>query len=421
MRIRTLASALAAVLAVMAYNVALAAAETKGSTAGKPPATAAPVKPADQAPKTAAEQTKPTAQAPASEEAKAPPFDQAATLEKFWKAPNDAVVATVNGEKITKGELMKALWDWNAPAVLDELITDRIILQAAQSAGVKVSPKEVEDKIRQQLGMMMGPGESNWRDTLRRINMTEARARERVGVSLAAEQAVKKDITVTEAQFAEWVKARHILVRINQQEADKNKADADAKAKAEKVLADLKAGRRFEDLAREVSDDTSNKEQGGDLGWFKRGRMVKEFDDAVFGTGDKPGMKAGEISAAPVKTMFGYHIIKCEKLGKEASGEDKEALRNKILEDTVPMQMRDWFNKVRSSAKTENLLNPPLPPMAGMGPPAPPKPAEAKKPEPTKPAEAKKPESAKPATTAPAAKDASKSAAPAPSGLAEKK
>jgi len=79
-----------------------------------------------------------------------------------------------------------------------------------------------------------------------------------------------------------------------------------SKAKAEEVLAKLRAGGDFAALAKEHSGDPSNKDRGGDLGWFGRGMMVKPFEDAAF------ALKPGELSGI-VETQFGYHIIKLEE------------------------------------------------------------------------------------------------------------
>jgi parvulin-like peptidyl-prolyl isomerase len=80
-------------------------------------------------------------------------------------------------------------------------------------------------------------------------------------------------------------------------------ADAAAKKKAEDLLAQLSKGADFETLARGNSDDPGSGSKGGDLGWFRGGQMVPEFDK------DVKALKAGQMSGL-VKTKFGYHIIK---------------------------------------------------------------------------------------------------------------
>jgi peptidyl-prolyl cis-trans isomerase D len=101
----------------------------------------------------------------------------------------------------------------------------------------------------------------------------------------------------------EEVHARHILISVPAGASDKEKAAA--KAKAEDVMKQAQAkGADFVKLAAKYSDDTSNKLEGGDLGTFGRGQMVKPFEDAVF------AMKPGQISI--VETHFGFHIVKLE-------------------------------------------------------------------------------------------------------------
>ncbi len=96
----------------------------------------------------------------------------------------------------------------------------------------------------------------------------------------------------------EQVRARHILVA---------GAEAESKAKAEKILADLKAGGDFAKLAKEHSADKSNADSGGELGFFTRGKMVPEFETAAFALA-----KVGELSGV-VETKFGFHIIQLQE------------------------------------------------------------------------------------------------------------
>lgn len=88
------------------------------------------------------------------------------------------------------------------------------------------------------------------------------------------------------------IEARHILL----------KTEDEAKA----IIGQLKAGADFAALAKEKSIDPSAKQNGGDLGWFTKDTMVKEFADAAF------AMKKGELSQAPVKSQFGFHVIEVQ-------------------------------------------------------------------------------------------------------------
>jgi len=99
----------------------------------------------------------------------------------------------------------------------------------------------------------------------------------------------------------EQVQASHILFKLNP--GSDPAAEQEVKFKAEQVLKIAEEGGDFAELAKKYSEDPGSKANGGDLGWFGRGRMVKEFEQAVFGA--KPGDILG-----PVKSQFGYHIIK---------------------------------------------------------------------------------------------------------------
>lgn len=96
---------------------------------------------------------------------------------------------------------------------------------------------------------------------------------------------------------AEQIRASHILLKTE------GKSDAEVRAKAEQVLKEVTAGGDFAALAKKYSEDESNAQEGGDLDYFSRGRMVAEFENAAF------ALAPGEISPL-VKTQFGYHIIK---------------------------------------------------------------------------------------------------------------
>ena len=141
----------------------------------------------------------------------------------------------------------------------------------------------------------------------------------------------------------EQVRASHILLKTEGKDdaAVKGQAEKDdvaVKAKAEEVLKQAKSGADFAELAKKYSEDDSNAKQGGDLDYFARGRMVPEFDQAVF------AMEPGQISDL-VKTQYGYHIIKLV---------DKKPSVTRPLAD-VRTQITDQLGYERAQAQAANL------------------------------------------------------------------
>jgi peptidyl-prolyl cis-trans isomerase D len=130
----------------------------------------------------------------------------------------------------------------------------------------------------------------------------------------------------------EQVRASHILLKTE------GKEDAAVKAKAEELAKQAKGGADFAELAKKYSEDEASAKNGGDLDYFGRGRMVPEFDAAVF------AMEPGQVSD-PIKTQFGYHIIKLV---------DKKPATSRSLAD-VRQQLNDQLVSERAQAQAADL------------------------------------------------------------------
>lgn len=132
------------------------------------------------------------------------------------------------------------------------------------------------------------------------------------------------------------VHARHILVKTEEEAKD--------------LVKQLKAGADFNELAKK-SSDSSNAHSGGDLGYFSRGQMVKSFEDAAF------ALEPGQVSD-PVKSEFGWHVIKVEdKRNRPVPTFDE--VKDQIMASLVQTQLKDTVQKLRSSASID-ILDPEL-------------------------------------------------------------
>ena len=216
---------------------------------------------------------------------------------------------------------------------LTRLIRTAVLEQAAEDEEVTVTDGDVDEQLAQfaeqvggreeldQQAAQNGVAPQDLRDFVRAIALERA-----LGEHLVEDEEVPDEqvAQLYQQNIAEYdkVRSRHILV------ADE--------AVARKALADVQADRsRFEALAAELSTDTSNKDQGGDLGLAPRGQFVPEFEEAIFG--------AAEGDVVLVQTQFGWHVI--EVLERQTT----------TLEQAAP-ELRQGLLAEQSGERVEELL-----------------------------------------------------------------
>jgi peptidyl-prolyl cis-trans isomerase SurA len=217
--------------------------------------------------------------------------------------------------------------------ILDQMIQSEILVQQAErDTTVKVTDQEVEDEVERNVQEVRRnyPNDSTFYAQLRlagfgtveewRRFLTEQQRRKDLSQRLLQNLQQKgklKPISPTDAQMrAFWeerraaqpkrpatVSFRQIVVA----PAPDSAARARGRQKADSILTALRAGADFGAAARRFSDDSSTRESGGELGWFRKGSMVKPFEDVAF------RLRPGEISD-PVETGFGFHIIQVERV-----------------------------------------------------------------------------------------------------------
>jgi len=170
--------------------------------------------------------------------------------------------------------------------VLDSMIDQVLIEQAAQVQKVVVTDAEVEAELQDNINI--AGGKDKLQTQLDADHMTLDDYRARLHSALIANK-MRDIVTANVGMTADQVHARHILVS--------------SEATANDVLAKLKAGQDFATLASQYSQDTSTRDTGGDLGWFAKGELLEPtVEDAAF------ALNVNQVSA-PVKSKLGYHII----------------------------------------------------------------------------------------------------------------
>src|SRR3989339_1185009 len=304
----------------------------------------------------------------------------------------DKTVAVVNGEHILLSEYKKVVdpileqYKQTPKAdlsdekikelkskVLDQMIDDRLLLQEAKKQKITVSKREVEEGVKQvktrfkdedeykkeliKEGLSEEKFYKRIEDQLKQIKLIDAQVKSKLAIP--SSESVKKlfdnvktiadgkelvDVSTEDAKdietlaklikrkYSELARVRHILIRSGKD--DSMTQQTAAKKKIEEMQAKLKAGEDFSELAKGYSQDTGSAENGGDLGYFAKGDMVKEFEDVAF------ALPVGETSGI-VKTEFGYHIIQSE---------EKKAAR-KIVFDDIKNDLSDYLRQKEAEKK----------------------------------------------------------------------
>lgn len=233
--------------------------------------------------------------------------------------------------------------------IINQLITQNLLLQIAAKSNITAD----EEVVNQQFEAVKQQRPDLATDRLKGLIQAD------FVIQKLLQQEVVSKVTVTDEETQEFydgrkdqfnepeqVQASHILVMVKS-EATQEEKDA-AREKIEAILAQVKAGEDFAELAKEHSDCPS-KEKGGDLGFFAQGQMVKPFEDAAFALSD------GEISDV-VETQYGYHLIKVTGRKSQRQipfDEVKDQIEQSLLKQKTDTEVNNWITELRADATIE--------------------------------------------------------------------
>lgn len=264
-------------------------------------------------------------------------------------AGNSEVVASVNGEKITKNELYELMVKQNGQQTLDLMITQKIIELEAEKQNIEVTDKDIQKEMEKYYEYY--GGKDQFLAALEASGFSLGDIEEDSALTVKVNKLLEPQISITDEEIKKYfeenkdmfaqekqVKASHILVETEEA--------------AQEVVEKIADGEDFAELAKKYSTDAMTKENGGDLGFFTSGQMTEEFEEAAF------AMKVGEISA-PVKTEYGYHIIKVAEVkeAQEATFEgSKTEVRDILFAQKSQEKYDSWILELRQEYKIENFL-----------------------------------------------------------------
>lgn len=287
------------------------------------------------------------------------------------KQPSKTEVAVVNGSVITQAEfdgemtrvrerflrkgrpLSDSQLSQVKKDVLENLISIELLYQETQKRGIQVD----EATVNEQLSTLKKrfPSEAEFESAMRKMNLSEPAIKSQFKREMAIQQLIDEQFTqkaaVSEDEIKtfyesrldsfkqpEQVRARHILMKVDPQADESQRAEA--RKKLEMIQQKLQKGEDFEALAKEYSEGPSNA-KGGDLGYFGRGQMAKPFEEAAF------ALRSGEVSDI-VETKFGYHLIEVIDRKpetpvalKDVRGRIEQYLKQQKVQENVRMYVED--------------------------------------------------------------------------------
>ena len=280
----------------------------------------------------------------------------------------DEVLVRVNGEDVTRSELdfflnmvpPEAAQMMGEEMILDQLITQRLVLQEAREAGVSFTQEQVDQMYADSM-MQAGVGEGEFRQLLAQMGLEEEDFKKYLEEQMIMDEFLENEIfnqiDISEEDARELydenpgqfmsANAKHILICHEENEqCEEDRTREEAEELINSLYDDANID-NFEELAMEHSDDHGSSVQGGDLGEFGRGAMIPEFDQVVF-----ERLSPGEISE-PFETQFGFHIVYLVERFGENFEEVKDNVENILRQQQSDEVVDIYLQQLRERAEIE--------------------------------------------------------------------
>lgn len=254
------------------------------------------------------------------------------------------LVATINGQKITVGDLLTKLRRNRGPSVLVEMMDTRLVLAAAAQQGLEVDDDEM--RVRLQRAISEVGSEADFEARLDTMKITREKFMERLRVDLLLDKLTRAEMRIHEQEVKDFYREHRREFR----RGERVKARMmlfDSREDADTVHEALQQpGSDFAGLARALSTDPATKDRGGDMGYFERADYAGEISDVAF------ALEVGQLSAV-FEAPDGYCILKVEdrkRADTQPLSEVAEEIRARIMVAKLPSARGEWILKVRQAA-----------------------------------------------------------------------
>ncbi len=307
----------------------------------------------------------------------------AATGSYIWASQN-AYAAKVNGEVIPTTEYLSIVerakkqyagqmgMDFNSEQgrtmleslqknIMNSLVDMTLMKQKAKEMNLSVTPDEYEARHKEFLRSRYQGNAQALEEDLKKNRITKAEFEKQFRDQILLQKLYQKvitDIKISDKDLEEFynknkdkfvvpeqINAKHILIKADEGNAAEVKK---ARATIDGLLAQVKGGANFEELAKKHSQDDGSKPSGGDLGNFTKGQMVPQFEEAAW------KLKPGEVTPTPIQTKFGWHIIKRGPTtpgGTRKLEEVKDMIKAQIQQDKERTTFEAWLKKAKDGSQ----------------------------------------------------------------------
>ncbi|AWB45790.1 peptidylprolyl isomerase [Paenibacillus sp. CAA11] len=267
----------------------------------------------------------------------------------FGQSDAKTVVATVNGEDITKDKLYDKLVEAGGTQTLSGMIDEELVRQEMEKEKLQITDADIKkekDFYLKQFG-----SDEALSQVLAQYGMSEEDFNEQLKKEAQIRKLLEPKVTVTDDEIKQYFEANKEAMNTPEQ-AKFSSILVATQPEAEAIIKELKGGADFAKLAKEKSIDTTTKDKGGDLGYVSKGTQDAAFDEAAF------KLKKGEISGA-IKSDAGFQVLKMTdyKQAHTATLEEKKAeIKDMIVTQKVSEKATTWLADLKSKAKITNTL-----------------------------------------------------------------